>query len=160
MIDEHIGLISRDELLLGAILHAIHRSEERTMGALEDLQAAVANLTAQDATLVTSVTDLATEQVTFLRDVADALANAGTDPTTLNQITATLNTKADDLAAQAASVSQLMADQVAADPANQTPPAAAEPTPVTDTPPDTTVTDTPPDVPVDMTNAAGNASAG
>jgi len=128
------------------------------MGVLEDLQAAVANLTAKDATLVTSVTNLATEQVTFLRDIADALANAGTDPAALADITNTLNTKADDLAAQAAQVQQLMADQVAADPANQTPP--TEPAPVTDTPPDTTSTDTAPDVPIDMTNAASNATAG
>lgn len=143
------------------------------MGALEDLQAAVGNLTIQDASLVQSVTDLATEQAIFLRDVADALANAGTDPTALNQITATLNNKADDLAAQAAQVQQLMSDQVNADPANQQPtpptqPAPDQPptpTPTTDTPPDTTTPDTPPttDTPdqpsADVTNAVTNTTA-
>jgi len=125
------------------------------MGALEDLQAAVANLTAQDATLVTSVTDLATEQATFLRDVAAALANAGTDPAALAAVTNTLNTKADDLAAQAAQVQQLMTDQVAADPANQTA-APTDTSPVAEVP----IEETPAEVPVDVANAAGNASAG
>jgi hypothetical protein len=85
-----------------SILRAFERMEHKVVTALEDLQAA-------DVVLGAAVTDLVTEQATFLTDVAAALAAAGTDPAALAAVTA-------DLTARAAELTSLAEAQRAADP--------------------------------------------
>lgn len=149
LIEDYTGLMKREELFFGAILHAIHRSEERIVGVLEDLQAADAALTASNANLAQKVVDLANEQSTFLSDVAARLAGT-TDPAAIAAVAADLTAQATNLDSQAQQIQQLIDAQTAADPGPT--PATTEPTPAEPAP----ATDAPP---VDMANAAGNASS-
>lgn len=91
----------------GADTAAVQKLETTVMTALDNLQAA-------DTALAGAVTALATEQATFLTDIAKALAAAGTDPAALQAV-------ADDINAQAAKLNDLAAAQVAADPATPAP---------------------------------------
>lgn len=101
--DAHIAVTQVNKHQADAdLLAAFKRMEHQIVGALEDLQAA-------DLVLDQKVTDLVTEQATFLTNVAAALAAAGTDPAAIAAVTA-------DLQAQAASLTSLVESQRAADP--------------------------------------------